>query len=134
MEEPAKKLSENQHQMMVMKWTQQPSIRQKWPELKLLFHIPNERHCTPQQGKNLQRMGVKRGVPDMYLPVPRGKYHGLFVELKTSTGRPSEEQKWWGTELLAQGYFWEICHTWESAVRVLDWYMNLPKKEDEPNG
>lgn len=117
--------SESQHQMAVIKWTQQASIRQKWPELKLLFHIPNERHCTPQQGKNLQRMGVKRGVPDLFLPVPRGRYNGLWIEMKSETGSATDDQEWWGEQLLGQGYMWEVCHGWTSAVRVLEWYLSL---------
>ena len=121
-------LAEAQHQAMVLKWTQQATIRAKWPELSLLFHVPNERHCTPQQGKNLQRMGVKRGVPDLCLPVPRGQYNGLFIEMKTESGRTTDDQEWWGERLLAQGYMWEVCHGWESAVRVLEWYMSLKKE------
>ena len=124
----AASLSEAQHQTMVLKWTQQPSIRAKWPELSLMFHVPNERHCTPQQGKTLQRMGVKRGVPDLCLPVPKGRYNGLFIEMKTEAGKTTDDQEWWGGRLLAQGYMWEVCHGWESAVRVLEWYMNLKKE------
>lgn len=118
--------SEDQHQINVIKWKQQPSIMAKWPEMALLFHIPNERHCTPQQGKHLQRMGVRRGVPDLCLPVPRGPYHGLWIEMKTESGRTTGDQDWWGERLLGQGYMWEVCHGWESAVRVLEWYMSLP--------
>lgn len=129
----AASISEAQHQTMVLKWTQQPSIRAKWPELSLLFHVPNERHCTPQQGKALQRMGVKRGVPDLCLPVPKGQYNGLFIEMKTESGRTTDDQEWWGERLLAQGYMWEVCHGWESAVRVLEWYMTL-KDGGDRNG
>lgn len=125
MAEISKGQSESQHQMAVMKWTQQESIRRKWPELKLLFHIPNERYCTPQQGKNLQRMGVKRGVPDLFLPVPRGRYKGLWLEMKTERGTTTDDQEWWGRQLQGQGYMWEVCHGWESAVRVLEWYLSL---------
>ena len=111
--------------MLVVKWSQQEAIRAKWPELKLLFHIPNERNCTPQQGKNLQRMGVKRGVPDMFLPVPRGIYHGLYIEMKTERGTPTKEQKWWGEQLQEQGYMWCACKGWESAVSLLEEYLQL---------
>lgn len=123
----SKGATENQHQMAVIKWSQQASIRQKWPELKLLFHIPNERKCTPQQGRILKLMGVKRGVPDLMLPVARGRYHGLYIEMKTETGRSTEDQKWWGEELRGQGYMHEVCHGWESATRVLEWYLTLPR-------
>ena len=123
----SKGISENQHQMFVIKWSQQAAIRSKWPELKLLFHIPNERHCTPQQGKNLQRMGVKRGVPDLCLPVPRGAYHGLYIEMKTEKGTATDDQKWWGDQLKDQGYMWAVCNGWESAVRLLEAYLSLPR-------
>lgn len=118
-------LTENQEQMTLYKWSQQPSVRRQYPELKLMFHIPNERHCDPQQGKNLKRMGVRSGVPDLFLPVPRGRYHGLWIEMKTETGHTSDTQEWWGEQLAAQGYFWEVCNGWQSAAVVLEWYMNL---------
>lgn len=117
--------NENQHQMAVVKWSQQPSVREKWPELKLMFHIPNERVCSKQQGRLLKLMGVKPGVPDLFLPVPRSRYHGLYIEMKTEVGTPSEDQKWWGEQLLAQGYLWEVCYGWQSAVRVLEYYLSL---------
>ena len=69
---------------------------------------------------------MKRGVPDLCLPVPRGQYHGLYIEMKAETGRTSPEQDWWGERLLGQGYMWEVCHGWQSAVRVLEWYLSLP--------
>lgn len=63
----------------------------------------------------------------MCLPVPSGRYHGLFIEMKTETGRASEAQEWWIEQLNAIGYFAEVCHGWESAARVLEWYLSLPK-------
>lgn len=119
-------LSEAQHQANVIKWSQQPSIRAKWPELALLHHIPNGGTRDAVEGRHLKQQGVKQGVPDLCLPVPRGQYHGLYIEMKTETGRTSDAQDWWGERLLAQGYFWEVCHGWSSAVRVLEWYLSLP--------
>ena len=119
------KISEAQHQANVIKWSQQPSIRSKWPELKMLFHIPNGGTRDAIEGRHLKQQGVKRGIPDLLLPVPRGCYHGLFIEMKTENGRASQEQIWWGEQLLKQGYFWEVCHGWMSAVRVLEWYLSL---------
>lgn len=119
-------LSEAQHQANVFKWSMQPSIRSRWPELRLLFHIKNEERSGVRAVAVDKAMGVKAGVPDLCLPVARGKYHGLYVEMKTEKGRTSDAQDWWGERLLEQGYFWEVCHGWESAVRVLEWYLSLP--------
>lgn len=121
----ARKMSEAQHQAAVIKWTQQPGIRRQWPELALLHHIPNGGTRDAVEGRHLKAQGVKQGVPDLCLPVARGPYHGLYIEMKTETGTASPEQKWWGEQLLAQGNMWEVCHGWRNAVRVLEWYLTL---------
>jgi len=118
-------MTEAQHQQCVIKWSEQASIRSKWPCLKLLRHNANERKCTPAQGAYLKRMGVRSGVPDLELSVPCGKYHGLYIEMKDDTGRTSFDQDWWLEELQKQGYFCEVCHGWQSAVRTIEWYISL---------
>ena len=48
-------------------------------------------------------MGVKSGVPDLMLPIPKGGYHGLFIELKKEVGGiTSKEQIDW-SQFLNQG-------------------------------
>ena len=118
-------MTELQNQQALIKWGQQPGIRSKWPCLKLMFHVPNERKCTPQQGRQLKLAGTRSGVPDLLLPVPKGQYHGLFIELKTLTGGTSANQSWWIGELNAQGYYATVCHGWESAARTIEWYLSL---------
>ena len=122
-------MTEAQEQAYVFKWSQQPDIRAQWPELALLFHIPNGGTRDAVEGKHLKQQGVKPGVPDLFLPVPSGQYHGLFIEMKTDKGRATREQRWWIERLNAGGYFAEVCHGWESAVRVLEWYLSLGKVE-----
>jgi hypothetical protein len=88
------------------------------PQYNLLFHIPNENsHKTP---------GVKGGVPDLFLAVPRGKYGGLFIELKTGDGKPSQKQLDIIADLRAAGY---VCHIiWDSVDEVISCvaaYLNM---------
>lgn len=123
-------MSEAQEQTAVIKWSQglykkQPDIREKYPELKLLFHIPNGGYRNAIEGKHLKAQGVKPGVPDLCLPVARGHYHGLYIEMKTKTGRERSEQAWWRTELMKQGYCSEVCRGYEHAINVLNWYLGL---------
>lgn len=118
-------MTELQHQQTVIKWSQQPLIRGEWPELKLLYHVPNERNCTPAQGEQLKRAGVKRGVPDLCLPIPKGDYHGLYIEMKTEVGKTSPDQDWWIEQLKMQGYYVGVCHGWRSAIKIIEWYMKL---------
>ena len=120
-----KRMTEDQHQAAVMQWSQQASVRAMYPELKLLYHIPNERKCTPQQGMRLKRLGVKAGVPDLDLPVSRGGHHGLKIEMKAEKGRTSEEQEWWIRELTLQGYMCRVCYGWKDAVNEIVRYLEL---------
>ena len=119
-------MTEAQEQAYVIKWSQQPCIRAQWPELALLFHIPNGGTRDAVEGKHLKQQGVKKGVPDLCLPVPSGKYHGLFIEMKTDKGRASDAQRQWIERLKAVGYFAQVCHGWEAAVATLEWYLSLP--------
>lgn len=115
-------LSESQEQAALLKWTQQPSIRKKWPELALLFHIANERKDAREVAQ-LRRLGVKSGVPDLFLPVPRGKYHGLWIEMKTKSGVISTHQHWWIENLKDQGYAAGVARGWEQAAAIIGRYM-----------
>lgn len=118
--------TEDGHQYALMLWAQQASVRRRWPELALLYHVENERLCTPQQAARRKRMGVKKGVPDLCLPVPRGPYAGLYLELKKPGGRLSEEQKWWLDQLNRQGCCAAVCYGWEEAREWLEKYLQMP--------
>lgn len=115
--------NEDKEQQTLIKWSGQAYIRREFPELKLLFHIPNERKCDPREGRRLKLMGVKAGVPDLFLPVPRGKYHGLFIELKAENGKPTESQLWWRNELNGQDYFSAVCYGWSQASELILSYL-----------
>ncbi len=116
-------MTEAQHQINVIKWTQQPAVRRKYPELKLLYHIPNERKCSQIQGRLLKLQGVKSGVPDLHLPVSRNGFHGLYIEMKTEKEKTSDNQNWWLAELQEQGNKCVVCHGWKEAVISLEEYL-----------
>ena len=114
--------SEDAEQMMLMSWVTLMSSSR--PELRLLFHIPNGGSRHKAEAGRFRAMGVKAGVPDLCLPVPRGGKHGLFVETKrTKGGRVSAEQQAWITALQEQGYAASVCHGWEEAARVILRYL-----------
>ena len=115
---------EDWEQKQVIKWSQQPSIRQRYPELALLYHIPNER-VDKVQAAILKEMGVKTGVPDLHLPIASGRYHSLYIEMKALDGRPDPDQIWWAEHLKANGNAHAFCYGWQQATEVLQWYLNL---------
>ena len=115
--------SESQEQQQLVSWTD--FMQHKYPELNLLYHIPNGGKRSKSEAARFKAEGVKSGVPDLCLPVARGGYHGLYIEMKTESGHTSDEQEWWGERLQAQGYVWRVCHGWQAAVAVLEWYLQL---------
>lgn len=118
-------MTETQEQATLFKWAALQYIRQQYPELKYLFHIKNETTEGPARVAVDRAMGVKKGVPDLFLPVPRGSFHGLWIEMKTEKGRASEEQKWWLKEMIDQGYAAVVCYGWKNARDELIWYLKL---------
>lgn len=114
--------SEHDEQSALIDWT--VLMQAKWPELKLFFHIPNEGKRSPAAALRLLSEGMKRGVPDNFLPVPRGGYHGLWIELKrTKNSSTTKEQKQWIEDLNAQGYLAVVCKGWEAAAKVIEEYL-----------
>jgi len=90
----------------------------------MLYHIPNEGKRSRVTGARLVAEGLKRGVPDICLPVARGGCHGLYIELKRErSGRATPEQTEWMNALMRQGYAVSLCHGWERAARVIEEYL-----------
>jgi len=93
------------------------------PELRLLFHIPNGGRRDAKEAHFLKLQGVKAGVPDLFLPVARGKWHGLFIEMKHGKNNPTESQREWFENLHKQGYAVVVCYGWEKAAETLKLYI-----------
>lgn len=114
--------TEDVEQMRIMQWARMRSGR--YPELKLLFHIPNGGSRGKVEAARLKEMGVKPGVPDLFLPVPKGGYCGLFIELKRRRGgQVSSEQKEWIAALLNAGYCASVCRGFDAAADLISKYV-----------
>lgn len=115
---PSSNPSETQEQKQLIQWCRTDA------RFQYLFHIPNESVGGPGWLTRNRQMGVKPGVPDLLYPVPLKGYHGLFIEMKTKTGRLSAEQKKWITALEIFGYKCVVAHGWEQAKEALQDYVS----------
>lgn len=103
------------------------------PALRLLHHIPNGGYRTPSEAARFTREGVRSGIPDICLPVARGVYHGLYIELKRSKGgKLSEAQAQWLENLREQGYYAVRCDGADAAIREILGYLG-EEAHDETN-
>ena len=87
------------------------------------FHIPNGGSRNKAEAKKLKRQGVRAGVPDLFFPVAKRGYHGLFIELKVGKNKATEKQLQWLDFLNGQGYKAVVCVGFDSAKETIDWYM-----------
>ncbi|EGW36483.1 VRR-NUC domain protein [Desulfosporosinus sp. OT] len=71
----------------------------------------------------MKREGALAGVSDIFLPVARGGYHGLYIELKVKGGKLSTAQEWWLWETECQGYCSKVCFGWIEAKEVIEKYL-----------
>lgn len=96
-----------------------------WPDSGALrlYAVPNGGLRTVQEGVRLKMEGVQKGVPDLVLPIARGGFHGLYLELKAAGGRTSREQDGWLAFLDDQGYRVAVAWTVERAFDILVDYM-----------
>lgn len=121
--------TEEEEQIVVMNWAEMAAGR--WPELRMLFHIPNGGKRSKSEAVRFRAAGVRSGVPDLFLPCSRGGYHGLWIEMKTIGGRVSREQEQWHKDLLEQGYICAVCYGAGAAIETIEKYMRL--KEEARN-
>lgn len=102
-----------------------------YPELRWLFHIPNGGYRSKATAARLKAAGVKAGVPDLCLPVPKGTYHGLYIEMKYGKNKPTTTQKEWLEHLSGVGYCTAVCYSCEEAIAEIKKYITGGKTHEE---
>ena len=60
---------------------------------KLIFAVPNGGSRHIREAANLKRQGVKPGVSDVIVLIPKKGFASLCIEFKTKVGKQSEYQK-----------------------------------------
>jgi len=113
---------ESNEQQTLVAWAKRHE--EEWPELRLLYHIPNEGKRSRRTGARLKAEGLKSGVPDICLPVARGGHHGLYIELKRrKDSKVTKEQLEWIADLVAQGYVAAVCRGCDEAISLITRYL-----------
>ena len=122
---------EGAEQAVVIRWCLWHESR--WPELRWLFAVPNGEKRPKVTAAILKGQGVKPGVPDLILPVPRGPYHGLAIEMKRVKGRgPTEEQEVWLDGLMGLGWRTQTCWGADEAIDLIRQYIPSQRSSFQP--
>lgn len=113
--------SEHLEQTTLIKWAQ--LVEGQYPELRLLYAVPNGGARSARTAMALKREGMKSGVPDLVLPVARRHWHSLYLELKAGSGSLSANQKRWVEMLSEQGNLVAVAYSFEEAKGILIDYL-----------
>lgn len=123
-------MSEDNEQKSIINWAKW----QPWGDGKLndyLHHSPNGGARNPREGAKFKQMGTLAGFPDLFLFIPQGGYHGLFIELKRpktakqKAGEVNTNQQAMINRLNAQGYKAVVCYGANEAIDEIKAYLGL---------
>ena len=96
-----------------------------YPYLWLLHCSLNGVKMTKAQAVRAIAQGMKKGVADLFLPVKKGVYSGLYIEMKSEKGRTSIDQSKFLTAVSENDYLAHICYSAVEAIDKIKGYYNL---------
>ena len=91
---------------------------------------------TMGQAVKAKALRSSKGFPDLMIFEPKGKYHGLFIELKRDGEKiykkdctPVSEHVYNQIKLINQliikGYYASFCIGFDSAKKLIDQYLSI---------
>jgi hypothetical protein len=95
----------------------------QYPQYRgLLLHVPNGGSRNVIEARNLKLQGVRAGVADLLLLIPKQQYGCLCIEMKTPKSRQSAAQKLWQQQAEKHNMY-IICRTIEQFIDTINFYL-----------
>jgi hypothetical protein len=132
--------SEHDEQVSLFKMIALHSI--KYPALKFAFAVPNGARTSYGAAVKLKLEGLKSGVPDIFIPIPKNiksktplilggthevyghiVIHGLFIEMKKKGNKPSPNQIEYMAYLKSAYFQCNVCYNADEAMQVILDYL-----------
>ena len=118
---------EFEEQCALFSWARDPLLHKLHPELRLLSTSLNGVKLTKAQAGKAKAAGMLQGESDVRLPVARGRYIGLIIEMKYGKNKPTPEQLEYGALMAAEGHRFEVCYSCQAAQEVILEYLSQPR-------
>lgn len=120
--------SEHAEQCAVIAWADLQAYDNEHKIGAFLFAIPNGGQRNKITAARLKAEGVRAGVPDLFLAIPRAPYSGLFIEMKRSKkslSKVSKEQREKQELFERMGYKVVVCYGADEAFYEIKTYLNI---------
>lgn len=114
-------------QVALFTWARLPSVVRAYPGIELLEGSMNGVKLTKAQAGKAKAAGMLKGAHDVRLPVARGQWIGLSIELKAGKNKPTDEQIEYGARLEAEGWLVKYSWDWLEAQSIIAEYLSLPR-------
>ncbi len=125
--------TEHEEQARVVSWCDLMTDR-GCGDYDLIYAIANGGARSKATAGKLKAEGVKRGVPDLCLPVRRGGYGALYIEMKREKGsRVSDVQSEYMKRLERAGNKCVVCRGADAAMAAIKAYMEMEEGEKSGN-
>lgn len=115
---------------MLARW-----LQYQYPNVTYRFDLAADLKLTMGQARKHKELHPKRGYPDLFIAEPRGKYHGMYVELKADGNSPYKrngelkasehlkEQEVMLNKLNSRGYFAKFATGFNEAKGLIESYL-----------
>ena len=111
--------SEHALQVHCLRW-----LHFTYPQV-LCYAIPNGTYKSHSAATAMKMEGLTSGIPDLHIPIARGGYHSLYIEMKNGkAGRLSDTQKEMIPRLQCYGNKVVVCRSLNDFIREVETYLN----------
>jgi hypothetical protein len=124
------KFLEHQHQVALINWAHRAKLAPAAdvePGTTIghyLLAIPLGGYRNPREAARLKAEGAKPGVSDLLLPLRRGGFGSLWLEMKAPGNKPTPLQRAWLERMRRAGYRAEWRDDWQKAAELIQDYLD----------
>lgn len=114
-------MNNNEHNLQVacVRW-----FRYQYPNA-IIYAVPNGGQRNAIVAAKLKAEGVLAGVPDLFVAVAAGGWHGLYIEMKDGKqGRLSPHQARMIIDLQRAGYKCVVCRSFDEFEAQCNDYLD----------
>ena len=112
-------------QAALFAWARLPAVLAKYRGIDLLEGSMNGVKLSAAQAGKAKAAGMLKGEWDVRLPVARGPYVGLLIEMKAGKNTLTPEQKDYGLAMAREGHALTVCYDWEAAKAAILTHLAL---------
>lgn len=90
-----------------------------------MYAIRNEGKRSYGLAVHEKKAGLKKAVPDICLPIPKGQFGALYIEMKSAKGKLSIEQQEYLRLLTKFGNRCVVCYNSDDAIDAIIEYLKI---------